>query len=85
MALKVTRCGIHAFHEVLGIDTDKIRFYWVLDSNHEDAQQTAYRIEASTTPSFKTLLWDSGKVESNRQRNVLCAPDGGFLSATFHY
>ncbi|EOA84311.1 glycoside hydrolase family 78 protein [Exserohilum turcica Et28A] len=59
MALKVTRCGINAFHEVLGIDTDKIRFYWVLDSNHEDAQQTAYRIEASTTPSFKTLLWDS--------------------------
>jgi hypothetical protein len=85
MVLEITRCGIHAFHEVLGIDTDKIRFFWVLHSDREDSQQKAYRIDVSIQQSFETLLWDSGKVEGDRQRNVLCAPEGGFHSATFHY
>ena len=85
MVLEITRCGIHAFHEVLGIDTDKIRFFWVLHSDREDSQQKTYRIEVSTQQSFETLIWDSGKVEGDKQRNVLCAPEGGFHSATFHY
>jgi hypothetical protein len=85
MAFEITCCGIHAFHEILGIDTDKIRFYWTLHSDCEDAQQTAYRVEVSTSASFDTLLWDSGEVDGNRQRNILCAPEGGLLSASFHY
>lgn len=28
--LEVESCGIHAFHEVLGIDVDEIRFFWTL-------------------------------------------------------
>lgn len=85
MSFQIPRCGIHAFHEHLGIDTDKVRFFWVLHSDVEDARQTAYRVEVSTSNSFEHLLWDSGKVESDQQRNVLCAPAGGFLSASFHY
>jgi len=86
MVLEVTRCGIHGFHEALGIDTDKIRFFWVLHSDREDSQQIAYRVEVFTTPGlWDKTVWSSGKVESDRQRNVLCAPDGGFESATFHY
>ena len=85
MAFQVTRCGIHAFHEVLGIDTDKIRFYWVLKSDLTDAQQKAYRVEVSTSMSFDSLSWDSNKVEGNQQRNIICAPKGGFQSAIFHY
>ncbi|KAH8725666.1 bacterial alpha-L-rhamnosidase-domain-containing protein [Phaeosphaeriaceae sp. PMI808] len=85
MALAISNCGIHAYHEVLGIDTDKIRLYWVLESTNKDALQTAYRVETSVTPSFDSLQWDSGKVDGNRQRNVLCAPEGGFLSTSFHY
>ncbi|KAJ4353201.1 uncharacterized protein N0V89_004927 [Didymosphaeria variabile] len=85
MAFGITRCGIHSFHETLGIDSDKLRFYWVLQSDLEDAQQTAYRVELSTSSNFEHALWDSGKVDSDQQRNVLCAPDGGFLSASFHY
>ncbi|KAF2823254.1 hypothetical protein CC86DRAFT_447689 [Ophiobolus disseminans] len=73
-ALEVTRCGIHAYHEVLGIDTDKIRLFWVLHSDNEDARQTAYRIKVSTSSSFDTLSWDSGKTDSDRQRNILCEP-----------
>lgn len=85
MPLEITRCGIHAFHEVLGIDTDKIRLHWTLHSEDEDAVQTAYRVEVSTSKSFDCLPWDSGKVDDNRQRNILCAPKGGFQSASFHY
>lgn len=78
MAFQITRCGIHAFHEVLGIDTDKIRFFWVLQSVLADAEQTEYRVEVSTSQSFDTLCWDSTKVSGNEQRNILCAPEGGF-------
>ncbi|KAL1598474.1 hypothetical protein SLS59_006758 [Nothophoma quercina] len=85
MAFQITRCGIHAFHEVLGIDTDKLRFFWVLQSVLADAEQTEYRVEVSTSQSFDTLCWDSTKVSGNEQRNILCAPEGGFQSATFHY
>lgn len=85
MAVKITRCGIHAFHEHLGIDTDKIRVFWVLHSDDEQFQQQAYRVEIATSSSFESLLWDSGTVQGDRQRNVLCSPENGFLSTTFHY
>ena len=98
-AMDITRCGIHGFHEVLGIDTDHIRFYWTLHSDIEDAQQTAYRIVVATdsavldepdapTPSSSSLsrlVWDSGRVASDAQRDVPCQPEGGFASASFHY
>ncbi|KAF2008856.1 glycoside hydrolase family 78 protein [Aaosphaeria arxii CBS 175.79] len=85
MSLAVTRCGIHAFHEHLGIDVDKIRLFWVLHSEREHAKQVAYRVEVSNSPEFVTPLWDSSKVEGSQQRNILCQPDGGFASASFHY
>lgn len=87
----VTRCGIHAFHEALGIDVDQIRFYWTLQSDLEHAAQVAYQIivtssaEALDGGSQSAIIWDSGKVESNVQRNILCKPDGGFNSASFHF
>lgn len=89
--MEVTRCGIHAFHETLGIDVDEIRFYWVLHSELEHASQSAYRIvvalyaTALDDGSSSEVVWDSGKVESNAQRNILCKPDGGFKSASFHF
>ncbi|KAF5526523.1 hypothetical protein CGCA056_v002304 [Colletotrichum aenigma] len=89
--MEVTRCGIHAFHETLGIDADEIRFHWTLHSDVEHASQTAYRVvvalsqQALDQSSHSDVLWDSGKVESNAQRNILCKPDGGFKSASFHY
>ena len=86
--MEVIRCGVHAFHEVLGIDRDEIRFFWVLDSAVEKARQTAYRLTLSLSPQGgdnSDLLWDTGKVESNEQRNIICKPEGGFRSTTFHY
>ncbi|ORY10487.1 alpha-L-rhamnosidase N-terminal domain-domain-containing protein [Clohesyomyces aquaticus] len=91
--INVTRCGIHAFHEVLGIDTDIIRFFWVFHSEHENARQTAFQVvvaltisalDASDTPGHH-MVWDSCKVDGDEQRNIVCHPGGGFKSASFHY
>ncbi|KAK3897252.1 bacterial alpha-L-rhamnosidase-domain-containing protein [Staphylotrichum tortipilum] len=86
--MEIIRCGVHAFDEVLGIDRDEIRFFWLLDSNVEKAHQSAYRVTLFLSPHVindSDLLWDTGKVESNEQRNIICKPKDGFLSATFHY
>jgi hypothetical protein len=88
--MEIVRCGIHGFHEVLGIDVDEVRFFWVLDSHVEKARQTAYRITLALRPqgqgaAASDLLWDTGKVQSREQRDIVCQPIGGFRSAAFHY
>lgn len=91
--MEFLRCGIHGFHEVLGIDVDELRFYWAIGCNRKDAVQVAYRITLSTSQEVlgddladsSTLGWDSGRVESNEQRNVLCKPSGGFKSTCSYY
>lgn len=85
MSFNFLRCGIHAFHEVLGIDTDQVRLFWVLHSDDEHSIQTAYRVELSISQDFSSLLWDSGNIHTDQQRNILCAPESGFPSTTFHY
>ncbi|KAJ5477171.1 hypothetical protein N7539_007315 [Penicillium diatomitis] len=91
--MRVTRCGIHGFHEVLGVDTDELRFYWALESSVENSVQVAYRIVLATDskllevaePDVSNLAWDSGRVESNEQRNILCKPSHGFKSTCSYY
>lgn len=94
MALRVLRCGIHGFHETLGIDTDEIRLHWTLGSDDEDATQTAYRITLSTCAadlstaeqaSNEKLEWDTGIVKSDVQRDILCKLDSGFRSTCTYY
>ncbi|MBZ6372278.1 MAG: glycoside hydrolase family 78 protein [Microbacterium hominis] len=92
-AMQISRCGIHGFHEVLGIDTDEIRFYWAIESEDKNATQVFYRIVVTTDaaelesdrPDISKLVWDSGRVESNEQRNILCKPSTGFQSTTSHF
>ncbi|KAL4924812.1 bacterial alpha-L-rhamnosidase-domain-containing protein [Aspergillus undulatus] len=90
--MEVSRCGIHGFHETIGIDTDDIRFFWVLDAGGSKARQAAYRIRVSSKKSelgeqsaIATDGWDSGRVESEAQRNIVCKPEAGFKSTTFYY
>lgn len=87
------RCGIHGFHEVLGIDAEEIRFYWAIDSTRKGVTQAAYRIILTTNPKTlgsdnvdsSQLEWDSGRVQSNEQRNILCKLDNGFKSTCSYY
>ncbi|PYH93977.1 hypothetical protein BO71DRAFT_380335 [Aspergillus ellipticus CBS 707.79] len=89
--MRITRSGIHGFHEVLGVDVDEIRFYWAIESDDKDAAQVAYRIQLTTdrkafeseTPS--PLTWDSGRVESDEQRNIVCKPTDGFQSTCSYF
>ena len=83
--MKISRCGIHGFHESLGIDRDEIRFYWALESDDELAAQTAYQVvvrEAGNgrIESGGSVVWDSGRWESAAQRDIICKPKVGFRS-----
>ncbi|KAG9599383.1 alpha-L-rhamnosidase, partial [Aureobasidium melanogenum] len=86
--MKVVSCGIHGFHETIGLDVDEIRVFWTLESDLY-AEQTAYRVVISTSeqgistgaaPDF-----DTTKVATDQQRNVLCKPSGGFRSTCSYY
>lgn len=93
--MRVATCGIHGFHETIGLDVDQIRVFWTLESA-EYAEQTAYRVVISTSeqdvisepcPEVEST-WDSGKVSTkgNEQRNILCKPRGGFRSTcSYHW
>ncbi|KAL3471149.1 bacterial alpha-L-rhamnosidase-domain-containing protein [Aspergillus californicus] len=91
--MEVTRCGIHGFHEAVGLDTDRIRFYWVLDAHDTPATQVAYRVVLSSSRNDldsppatpRPDSWDSGRVESDAQRNIICKTEAGFQSTTFYY
>ncbi|EON70081.1 hypothetical protein W97_09347, partial [Coniosporium apollinis CBS 100218] len=91
--MQISRCGIHGFHEVLGIDVDEIRFFWTLESDDEYATQDAYRVVLSTdpkaveagAPATADIAFDSGKVQSEAQRNIRCRPDGGFRSTCTYF
>ncbi len=58
----------------LGIDTQKPRLSWIIESTHRGERQTAYRILVASTPGLLAKdqgdLWDSGKVLSDRQIQV---------------
>lgn len=88
--MKFLRCGIHAYHETLGIDADQVRMFWALQGTvAAGEQQIAYRLCVALSKDDlvqgSKLLWDTGKVSGNCQRNVPCEPDKGFQSTTFHY
>ncbi|KAL4905567.1 hypothetical protein BDW74DRAFT_185086 [Aspergillus multicolor] len=86
--MEVTRCGIHGFHETIGLDTDELRFFWALQSSNSKAQQVAYRITVSSdkgTLNERPDAWDSGRVQSDAQRNIICKPKSGFKSTTTYY
>ncbi|KAK1146761.1 hypothetical protein N8T08_002522 [Aspergillus melleus] len=87
--MEVTDCGIHGFHEVIGIDTDDLGFHWSLVSDDGGIRQVAYRVivwvASSDASAASGVCWDSGRVQSDAQRNVVCYPSAPFQSTTFHY
>lgn len=90
--MKVASCGIHGFHETIGLDVDQIRVFWTLECD-QYAEQTAYRVVISTSERGVSaeaapdsdITWDSLKVSTEEQRNVLCIPTSGFRSTCSYY
>lgn len=43
---------------------------WEIESDHSHTMQTGYQIQIAETPDFTTLIYDSGRVESEDSANV---------------
>src|SRR5829696_5551396 len=66
--------------EPVGIDVDKPRFSWVVQSSVRDLEQKAYRIQLKTGNRF---VWDSGTVRSSQSFDVEYT--GPKLAPATHY
>ena len=58
----------------LGIDVNRPRLCWEIESGLRDVKQTAYRITAASTigqlKDEKELLWDSGRRQSDQSIHI---------------
>ncbi|MFZ4779858.1 MAG: alpha-L-rhamnosidase N-terminal domain-containing protein, partial [Terrimicrobiaceae bacterium] len=58
----------------IGLDINKPRLGWVINSDRRGEMQTAYQILVASTPELLAKdqgdLWDSGKVDSDQQNQV---------------
>jgi hypothetical protein len=87
--MKVASCGIHGFHETIGLDVDESRVFWTLQSK-EHAVQTSYQIVIATSEhglsADVSLAFNTGRVSTNEQRHILCKPSGKFQSTcSYHW
>ncbi|MEU3617916.1 family 78 glycoside hydrolase catalytic domain [Streptomyces sp. NPDC006872] len=71
----------------LGVDADKPRFGWRMESSARGRRQTAYQILVATSPDRLTRshadIWDSGRIKSADSVAVRCA--GSQLRASTRY
>ncbi|KAF7946843.1 uncharacterized protein EAE97_004092 [Botrytis byssoidea] len=72
--MKISSCGIHGFHETVGIDSDVLLFHWKLESDLEGEKQDAYQVIVRKGSSSGEVLWDSGRCDGPQQRNIRCEP-----------
>ncbi|KAF4964316.1 hypothetical protein FSARC_7761 [Fusarium sarcochroum] len=87
--MEIISCGIHSFGETIGIDVDEFRVFWKLNVVDEHTTQEAHRVVISSNSNVngriqRDICFDSGRVESREQRNILCNPKDGFKSTTLH-
>ena len=58
----------------IGLDVTQPRFSWQLQSDRRNVMQTAYEIVVAPHPSFKAIVWSSGKINADQSVHV---PYGG--------
>lgn len=78
-ALRIDRTTVEYAEHVLGTDVERPRLSWELSAPGRGARQTAYQVQVALDPTelqaaAGRLLWDSGKVASDRSVGV---PYGG--------
>lgn len=49
----------------IGVDTERPRFSWEIESDQNDVYQQWYRVEVSEHQDLSAPVWDSGRVESD--------------------
>ena len=69
-AVTVSNLRCEYLKDPLGIDVEKPRLSWIIESVRRGERQTAYRILVASTPELLARhqgdLWDSGKVASDQ-------------------
>lgn len=55
----------------LGIDAVRPRFSWKITSLASNVMQKAYEITASSDPDGQSVIWNSGRIESDTSQHVL--------------
>jgi alpha-L-rhamnosidase len=86
-AVTVAEVSVESQATPLGIDVERPRLGWILQSRRNDQRQTAYQVQVAT--SGKALargtadVWDSGKVESAASVDVTY--DGPSLDSATRY
>jgi len=67
----VTHLRVEYKTNPIGIDVEKPRFSWIMESDTRGQKQTAYQVLVSTNPNVNNgYVWDSGKVLSDRSVGI---------------
>ncbi len=83
--MEVERLRTEAVKNPVGIDVEQPRFSWSMEAENERGiLQTAYEISVFSDADRTTQIWNSGRVESDRQTDI---PYGGgdLLPSTRYY
>ena len=67
----------------VGIDVEKPRFSWQMKSDQRGTKQVAYQIKVATDASLENLVWDSGKIDSDKSIHIFY--EGAPLSSSTRY
>jgi len=69
-ALTVGSLRTNAMHNPVGIDDGSPTFSWVLESSQRGVMQVSYSIRIASDASFGNVVWESGKIASDRSVDV---------------
>lgn len=69
--LEITRLTCEYRKNPIGIDEQMPRISWQLISDRRNTMQTQYRIQVARTSEFAELLWDTGKIYSDKSVHIL--------------
>jgi alpha-L-rhamnosidase len=83
-AVTLSHLTINGRVQPFGISADDTSFGWAMTTPERGAVQTAYRVRVGTT-LHGAEIWDSGRVESNRQVDVTPPSPLSLASATRYF
>ncbi|MGH8964765.1 MAG: hypothetical protein ACRDXB_05480, partial [Actinomycetes bacterium] len=84
----LTRLQVEKKTEPVGIDVDRPRFSWVVDSDARGVVQKSSRLRVATSPQALAsgdLVWDSGVVRSDESANVEYRGPGLEAGTEYHW
>ncbi|MFJ3405053.1 family 78 glycoside hydrolase catalytic domain [Promicromonospora sp. NPDC090134] len=69
-SIRLTDLLVEKKSSPLGIDVDRPRFSWTIETDRRGVEQESYRLRVSTRGPRSRTVWDSGVVRSRESANV---------------